>query len=829
MGCTTCGDKPDKKESKDFTKAVIEINNPEQLVLLRKVVIPTSMGSEEDVPAAIGKYRNVLLQYEINGHIYLYSSDGIPTAIESNIPQEVLDRIADLENEDVRLHNDINEVSEDLEDETTARQAADNGLQSQIDAITVSSDVKDVVGTKAALNNYDTSTLGDNDIIKVLQDESEGNATTYYRWNATSQQFVLIGEEGPYYTKSQADTLLNAKQDTLTAGDNITIDNNVISASGGGEIKELTEADFNFPTNNPDGFKLYELEEGLYKVNLTNVQTARLYYGIPGQQSVGIDNGYEFFVIRTPYEVYAYTTPNDFRQFRYIWTTVTGSTGGSVNALNANQVLNRTGASTVWPMTQDATTKLVYPHINGLNDSATIGIGQTYTNANSQATAVGYDTSARGDKATAIGSHTVANAMFASAIGAGAEATTQGQMDISTGSFYPTSGYNNTNYRLLTGLHDPVNAHDAATKGYVDAQAGGGVTVVQTTGTSTTDVMSQNATTSMVYADPATQNKIRIGSGASSNEGTNAIEIGASSASEGNYSVAIGNGSRALTWGSLALGYSSNALSGFSCVAIGNGATAIAEKAVALGSGARAALRGEFNIGAGNNNEGYNNTNYRLISGVYDGQGLHDAATVAQGNTLSTSAPTTTTAGVLGQLYSDTTNGVLYQCTAIDNTDPQNPVYTWSSVGGGGGGGSTITMTNTDPGEGSPLAADNYIAVYGGDPIIMDYSTNEVNTGTKWVDGSIIYRKTINFGALPNATSKTVAHNISNLNRIIKITGYAYSTVNQTTYPIPFVSKDNVLSNIGTTANATAVEVGTGTDRTNLTECYITLYYTKSA
>ena len=76
---------------------------------------------------------------------------------------------------------------------------------------------------------------------------------------------------------------------------------------------------------------------------------------------------------------------------------------------------------------------------------------------------------------------------------------------------------------------------------------------------------------------------------------------------------------------------------------------------------------------------GFNSSAYRLISGVYDGQGLHDAATVAQGNTLATSAPTTSTAGVLGQLYTDTTNMHTYQCTAIDDTtDPSNPVYTWT-------------------------------------------------------------------------------------------------------------------------------------------------------
>lgn len=118
-----------------------------------------------------------------------------------------------------------------ITNEATARQNADNNLQAQIDGISASSDVKDIVGTKAELNNYDTSTLGDNDIIKVLQDESEGGATTYYRWSAATNSFTLIGEEGPYYTKSQADTLLNAKQNTLTAGTNVQIVGSTISAT----------------------------------------------------------------------------------------------------------------------------------------------------------------------------------------------------------------------------------------------------------------------------------------------------------------------------------------------------------------------------------------------------------------------------------------------------------------------------------------------------------------------------------------------------------------------------------------------------------------------
>lgn len=98
MTCILCGDKS-KKRNKDFTRAVVEIDNPEEIVLLRKVTIPASMGTEEQVPAAIGRYRNVVLHYEANKHTYICSSDGIPTLLESPIPQSVLDEIDNLKKE----------------------------------------------------------------------------------------------------------------------------------------------------------------------------------------------------------------------------------------------------------------------------------------------------------------------------------------------------------------------------------------------------------------------------------------------------------------------------------------------------------------------------------------------------------------------------------------------------------------------------------------------------------------------------------------------------------------------------------------------------------
>jgi hypothetical protein len=118
-----------------------------------------------------------------------------------------------------------------IDNEALARQSADNGLQTQIDAITSKSDVVDVVANYATLQAYDTSTLGNNDVVKVLDDETHEDALTYYRWSTTTQTWSYIGQEAPYYSKGQMDVMLQGKQDTLTAGANVQIENGTISAT----------------------------------------------------------------------------------------------------------------------------------------------------------------------------------------------------------------------------------------------------------------------------------------------------------------------------------------------------------------------------------------------------------------------------------------------------------------------------------------------------------------------------------------------------------------------------------------------------------------------
>lgn len=149
--------------------------------------------------------------------------DGHDTAI-SNINGDISNIQGDITNIEGEIDNVYTKTEADnllsdkasttaLGEETSARENADVNLQNQIDSIVASSDVVDIVGTYADLQNYDTSKLGDNDIIKVLDDSTHNDATSYYRWKKHTSTWQYIGSEGPYYTKGQADELLNEKVD----------------------------------------------------------------------------------------------------------------------------------------------------------------------------------------------------------------------------------------------------------------------------------------------------------------------------------------------------------------------------------------------------------------------------------------------------------------------------------------------------------------------------------------------------------------------------------------------------------------------------------------
>lgn len=312
--------------------------------------------------------------------------------------------------------------------ETIAREQADISLQGQIDAISASSDVTDIVGTYADLQAYDTSKLKDNDIVKVLQDESQNDETTYYRWSTSTETFTLIGEEGPYYTKASADTKF---QDKLTPGANISIDaNNEISA------------------------------------------TDTTYSNFTGTD--GVDAG-TAGLVPAP----AVSDAGKYLKADGTWDSVqAGPT-----------VVQTTGTSTADVMSQNAVSRLIFP---SESDKTRIAIGTNASASVNSTIAIGgvggKQTLASGSRSVAIGLNARATAYCSVAIGGETDSSTFGATankkdSIAIGSYSVTGrtrefsiggvSYHSSGIvtRYIANVTDPELAQDAATKNYCDTKA----------------------------------------------------------------------------------------------------------------------------------------------------------------------------------------------------------------------------------------------------------------------------------------------------------------------------------------------------------------------
>lgn len=176
--------------------------------------------------------------------------------------------------------------------------------------------------------------------------------------------------------------------------------------------------------------------------------------------------------------------------------------------------------------------------------------------------------------------------------------------------------------------------------------------VVQTTGSSTTDVMSQNAVSLSLFSSNNDSNKsVRIGN--TNTTGAFSVSIGRAATGSRMHNIAIGDnaqitndtngysiviGDYAYTKANqgVAIGGGMNGGIDRTIVESGYG-TALGsmariegtnkEYSVALGSYSKPSRAGEVNVGTGGGNHGYNSTDYRLIGGVHDPVDNHDAAT----------------------------------------------------------------------------------------------------------------------------------------------------------------------------------------------------------
>ena len=104
----------------------------------------------------------------------------------------------------------------------------------------------------------------------------------------------------------------------------------------------------------------------------------------------------------------------------------------------------------------------------------------------------------------------------------------------------------------------------------------------------------------------------------------------------------------------------------------------------------------------------------------------------------------------------------------------------------------------------------------------------EVATRNKWVDGKRIYRKAVNYGALPNNTTKDVNHNITGLERVVKILGSAYSPSGPVSFEIPYTnSVVTTAGNLIINVTGGAIRMVAGVNYSTFT-AVVTLDYTKT-
>lgn len=104
------------------------------------------------------------------------------------------------------------------------------------------------------------------------------------------------------------------------------------------------------------------------------------------------------------------------------------------------------------------------------------------------------------------------------------------------------------------------------------------------------------------------------------------------------------------------------------------------------------------------------------------------------------------------------------------------------------------------------------------------YSSNEVRIGT-WINNKPLYRKVVDTGQISSA-SKTVAHNISNMNICTNLIGIAYFN-NNTFYILPRVGTTSLNHQCTLYCNRTNIYLQPGSD-CNFDGSFVIIEYTKT-
>lgn len=283
-------------------------------------------------------------------------------------------------------------------------------------------------------------TAGSN--VTISDNTISATDTTYSAFTGTDGQTAGASGLVPAPATTDVDKFLKSDGTWTTAG-------------GGGGITELSSADYDYPTDNPTSIAIWNLEPGVYRtVGGTNLKmnTTDYDWEESGPCTIIVNNsGSNTW---TEAVLYSYNFTLGSNVGRFVITGPNGQKSRNENA-TAPAIMQTIGSEQDKVMSQDATTKMIYA------DGAT-----------AYKIAIGNNSSASGARGVAIGQGASAGGQYSIALGAGAECirnggvsfggsvTYNGQMNIGAVGSY---GYNNTSFRLLSGLYDGQNAHDAVT------------------------------------------------------------------------------------------------------------------------------------------------------------------------------------------------------------------------------------------------------------------------------------------------------------------------------------------------------------------------------
>lgn len=180
-----------------------------------------------------------------------------------------------------------------------------------------------------------------------------------------------------------------------------------------------------------------------------------------------------------------------------------------------------------------------------------------------------------------------------------------------------------------------------------------------------------------------------------------------------------------------------------------------------------------------------------------------------------------TMSGQIAQPLAPTENRHLVNKKYVDDSIGDIDLSDYLPLAGGTMRGQIIQPAN--PTENRSVVNKRYVDLTVGEA--TRYAVGAETKIGEWIENDIVYdvfRKVIDFGELPNASQKGVPHYIGDVTRFISARAFATSATNN--LEIPMVSADGT-NNIYLSVGNARITIGTSSDRSNFTICYVELKF----